>query len=268
MSGLTPPRREHGYLDQAGRGVHAIAHRGGASDGTENTLGAFERALGLGFTHLETDVHATLDGELVIAHDPDLRRVAGHPGIIARMTAAELAAVRVAGREPIPALSELVSSFPQARLSIDLKSDAAVVPLARLLQHRPELLARVCLGSLSAPRVLALRRRFGSAVCTAATRQEVFRLYLAARTGRRPPAPAADVLAIPPHWPEGRSGGRRLDLTEQRFLAAAREVGTDCHVWTVNDATQMRTLLGLGVDGIISDEVVVLREVLQTAGLW
>jgi glycerophosphoryl diester phosphodiesterase len=57
-----------------------------------------------------------------------------------------------AGREPVPTFVELVDAFPDARLTVDLKTDAAVAPMIRLLEQRPELLERLCLGSFSSVR--------------------------------------------------------------------------------------------------------------------
>ena len=61
----------------------AIAHRGGALEGEENTLPAFAKAAALGFSHVELDVHATRDGVVIIHHDPDLLRLCDDPRKIA-----------------------------------------------------------------------------------------------------------------------------------------------------------------------------------------
>lgn len=87
----------HPFLELDGPGrVRAIAHRGGGGP-LENTLEAFADAVALGYRHLETDVHATRDGVLVVAHDPTLARVAGDPRAIVDLTLADLAGVRVGG---------------------------------------------------------------------------------------------------------------------------------------------------------------------------
>ena len=63
-----------GYFSPAPPRV--LAHRGLAIDAPENTLLAFAKALAVGVTHVETDVHVSADGVAMISHDPDLRRLA------------------------------------------------------------------------------------------------------------------------------------------------------------------------------------------------
>jgi glycerophosphoryl diester phosphodiesterase len=244
--------------------VRAIAHRGGGGE-LENTLPAFARAADLGYGHLETDVHATADGVLVVSHDPTLARVAGDPRAIADLTAIEVAAVRVAGREPLPTFSELLASFPTARFTVDLKDDRAVAPMVRLLSAQPALLDRLCLGAFSTARTRALREAFGARAYTAASPGEVLRLATAVRLGRRPGRLAADCVAVPERMPVGRL---QATVGDVRLFGAARELGLDVHVWTVNDVGTMRRLVAAGVDGIVTDELEVLRDVLVDLERW
>jgi glycerophosphoryl diester phosphodiesterase len=244
--------------------VRAIAHRGGVSP-VENTLAAFATAVGLGYRHLETDLHVTRDGVLVVAHDPTLARVAGDQRAIADLTHEELAAVRVGGREPIPTFLELIDAFPQARLTVDLKTDATVAPFLRALEGRPELLDRLCLGSFSTARVEAVRARFGDRLMTAATPRETLRFLAAVRLRGRPPRLAAGCIAVPERYPEARRG---VAFADQRFLSVAAEAGLSVHVWTVNDPGRMAALVAAGAAGIVTDDLVELRRVLDTAGRW
>jgi len=256
---------EHPFLalDRPGE-VRAIAHRGGGGP-VENTMAAFARAVALGYRHLETDVHVTRDGVLVIAHDATLARVAGDARAVAELTLDELAQVRVGGSEPVPTFEELVGAFPDARLTVDLKCDAAVEPMARLLQERPELLDRMCLGSFSTARITDLRHRFGPRLMTAATPREIVRLLTAVRLRRRPPQLDAGCVAVPERYPESRRG---LPVADARFLDAVAGAGTALHVWTVNEPDRMQALVGSGVSGIVTDELEVLRDALTEAGRW
>ena len=99
----------HGYLAQP-RPI-AIAHRGGSLEGEENTLANFARAVALGYGHVETDVHLSADGEVVIHHDPTLSRMTGDPRAIAGLSWAELSQVRTHGGAPIPRLDDLLEEL-------------------------------------------------------------------------------------------------------------------------------------------------------------
>ena len=57
-----------------------MAHRGFSLDGLENSMAAFRAAVDLGFRHLETDVHTTADGVLVLFHDKTLDRITAGAG--------------------------------------------------------------------------------------------------------------------------------------------------------------------------------------------
>lgn len=247
----------------------AIAHRGGRHGGPENTLPAFSAAVALGFRHLETDVHATSDGVLVISHDPTLDRVAGRPAVLARMTAAEVSAVRVGGTAVAPRFEDLLDTFPAAHVTVDLKEDAAVAPMLRLLARRPALLDRLCIGAFSGRRTAAVRAAHGPAVCTAAGPGEVLRILAAVRLGRRIRVGAADVVAVPERWGgDGIDPDRGPRVADARFLARAAEAGLAAHVWTVNDPARMERLLDLGAAGLVTDETVRLRDVLAARAAW
>ena len=88
------------YLDSPG--PIALAHRGAHGGGvTENSTAAFERAVELGYTYVETDVHATADGVLVAFHDATLDRVTDNVGAISRLTFAQVAQARLADGSPM-----------------------------------------------------------------------------------------------------------------------------------------------------------------------
>lgn len=248
-----------GYLDWP-RPI-PFAHRGGGAERPENTMVAFEAAVGLGYRYLETDVQVTSDQVLVAFHDLQLDPVAGRPGSIADLTWAEVSSARVQG-EPIPRLEEILASWPEARVNIDAKHDAAVMPLVSVVrQARAE--QRVCLGSFSSRRAARLRRASGDQVCTWMGRAEIARLRLAS-LGLPGPAFAAPCAQVPQRVGPG-AGVRLLD---RRLLDAAHARGLAVHIWTVNDRAEMRSLLDLGVDGIFSDRPSLLKEVLVERGQW
>ena len=127
----------------------AFAHRGGAAHAPENSWRAFEHAVGLGYSYLETDVQATLDGVLIAFHDRTLARVTGRPGRIARMNHRDVATALIDGTEPIPLLEDLLGAWPDVRFNVDLKDAPAIGPLAAVLR-RTGAWDRVCVTSFSA----------------------------------------------------------------------------------------------------------------------
>jgi glycerophosphoryl diester phosphodiesterase len=240
----------------------AIAHRGGSLDGIENTIASFAAAIDMGYRYLETDVRVTADGELVVFHDLTLDRVLRRPGRLRDLTWAELSKLLVGGREPVPRLAEVLTTWPDVRFVIDPKCDAAVEPLIRVLRAH-DAVDRVCIGSFSDDRLRAMRRAFGPALCTSMGPAELVRLRLAA--SRLLPVRAVPRAARCVQMPL-RYGPVRF--TEPRCIALAHRLGLQVHVWTINDPATMRRLLDLGVDAIMTDDVGALRDVLRSRELW
>lgn len=253
-----PPRSAHPFLQWPA--PLAFAHRGGAAGGAENTLTAFTRAVSLGYRYLETDVHATADGQLVAFHDTTLDRVTDGSGTVARLPWSEVRGARVAGREPIPLFEELLRSLPHARWNIDVKAEAALVPLLDLLD-RTDSWARVCVGSFDEARVVRAQRAAGPRLLTSLGTRGVLGLRLRAyglparvRTG-------AGCAQVPEHH-------GRVRVVDPAFVRAAHARDMQVHVWTVNERKRAEALLDLGVDGIMTDELEMLRDVLAERGAW
>ncbi|MEO5899698.1 MAG: glycerophosphodiester phosphodiesterase [Ilumatobacteraceae bacterium] len=246
-------RASHPYLDWPG--PIAWAHRGGASDAPENTMPAFEYAVGLGYRYVETDVQTTSDGVLVAFHDNDLNRTCGRPGRISELPWSEVRGARVDGVAAIPLLEDILGEWPELRINIDCKSNAAVPALVSALR-RTDALDRVCVASFSDRRLSRLRQALGPSACTALGPGAIAGL----RFGRfhRSPGLAAQVPV--------RSG--RIVVTDATFIERAHRRGVQVHVWTIDDAPEMHRLLDLGVDGLMTDRPTVLRDVLVERNVW
>lgn len=239
----------------------AFAHRGGRWPGAgENSPTAFRRAAESGFSYLETDVHATADGELVAFHDTCLDRVTDGHGLIAEHTVAGLAELRIDGGDPIPRLADLLAEFPDARFNLDIKAPEAVAPLAELITSAGAE-DRVCVSSFSLSRIRAFRKLVSRRVATGLSAPGVFLLWLG------PPLLPRLLRGQAAQVPL-RFWGDRLALVTRRFVRTAHRYGIRVHVWTVNDAPTMERLLDLGVDGIVTDEPDLLKAVLARRGIW
>jgi glycerophosphoryl diester phosphodiesterase len=260
-------RRSYAFLDHDG--PIAFAHRGGAADRPENSMAAFQRAVDLGYRYLETDAHATADGVVVAFHDRTLDRVTDRRGTIARLPYAEVAKARIHGTEPIPRLDDLLGSFPEARFNIDLKDAPVIGPLARVL-HRTKAWDRVCITSFSTRRLEQMRARLplftDKDVCMALGPRGV--MALRAKSYGGPAAKLVRLAATGVACAQVPHGLGPVPFVTESFVAQAHELGLQVHAWTVNRRTEMERLLDLGVDGIMTDDLLTLRDVMAARGLW
>jgi glycerophosphoryl diester phosphodiesterase len=249
----------HPYLDNTS--PIAFAHRGGTSAAPENTLRAFDDAVNLGYRYIETDVHATSDGKLVAFHDNDLQRTCGKPWRIEETDWQTLSTARIDGSDPIPLLDDLLSTWPNVRINIDCKSDAAMQPLIDTIR-RTDCIDRICVGSFSDKRLRHIRLELGADLCTSMGPQEVARLVLSSSTGiRLKPSRHALVAQVPV-----RQGP--IPVVTRRSIDRAHQLGLQVHVWTIDDPLEIGRLLDLGVDGVMSDDTRALKDVFAARHLW
>jgi glycerophosphoryl diester phosphodiesterase len=256
---------DYAFFDNGGRPI-AMAHRGGAltgdNTGIENSMVAFAAAVALGYRYVETDVHATSDGAVVAFHDRTLDRVTDLTGSVADIPYDRVRHALIGGREAVPLLSEILTSWPELRLNIDCKGRGAIEPLARVIAaHRAW--DRVCVASFSPWRMNRLRARLGSRVATSYTPLGIAALRLLPTYRLRwltdgHPGVAAQV--------PGSAGPLRIVTSS--FVERAHDLRKQVHVWTVDDPDEMTALLDLGVDGIISDRADLLRDVYVARNIW
>jgi glycerophosphoryl diester phosphodiesterase len=255
------PPSEWPFLDSPG--VLAFAHRGAHgpdADGVpENTMAAFQAAVRLGYRYVETDVHRTADGVLVAFHDDRLDRVTDRTGKIAELPWSAVAEARLAGGEGVPVLEDLLGSWPDLRINVDAKADAAVDPLAAVIE-RTRSIHRVCVGSFSGKRLARVRRRLGPELCTSLGPFDTARVRVASLGVPVGPLPAACAQV-----PVRQNG---VPVVDRRFVAAAHRRGLPVHVWTIDDPAEMGRLLDLGVDGLMTDRPATLKDVLTARGSW
>lgn len=244
----------------------AFAHRGGAYhpeiEGLENTLAAFEHAVALGYTHLETDVHTTSDGVLLAFHDAVLDRVTDSSGEIAAMTLADVRAARIGDHHQVPTLAELFDAFPEVRFNIDLKARTAATPLATFLEER-DAWDRVIVTSFS-PAALREFRHLGDGRARTGAHPLEVAAYLLLPSARlaRLITPGRPVALQIPHT------RGPLTVASRGLIRRAHANGLQVHVWTIDDPAEMRQLLDRGVDGLMTDRTDILRDVLQERGQW
>ena len=243
------------------------AHRGGAALWPENSLLAFRNALASGVDFLETDVHLTADGEVVVLHDPTLERTTTGTGAVAERRLADLTAVRLRAdgkvtEEPLPTLGQLFDLLApsRARLLLEIKVDATRRPypgieekVLTLIRSRG-LTARVLVMAFqhdTLRRVRALDATIPTVLLISRARMERDGIGAAVREARDVHAShlAIDHRAIDP-----------------ATVAAARAGGLVLGAWTVNTESDLRRLIDLGVDILISDRPDVAKRLVAGEG--
>ncbi|HSM91995.1 MAG TPA: glycerophosphodiester phosphodiesterase [Anaeromyxobacteraceae bacterium] len=267
-----PPRGPgHPYFDLPTPWL--VAHRGGSLLAPENTLEAFANAEALGAVALETDVRLSRDGEVMVFHDAETSRLTGQPGTIEGRTRAELEALDAGfGFTPdggrtfpwrgrgvrIPTLAAVLERFPRLRVNLEAKGDepALAEALARVLRaHRRE--GSACVGAAARRQAARLRRllpEYARYLSTAAAIPHVLAAF-----GLLPAAlaPGGYHLAA---FPNPRLAGR--PVIGPRLVRYFHGRGMAIQIWTVDDEEEMRRLLAVGVDGIMSDRPDLLAKVL------
>ncbi|MBF6590806.1 MAG: glycerophosphodiester phosphodiesterase [Ktedonobacterales bacterium] len=266
------PAVGHGRPFLAHDGPLFFAHRGGALLAPENTLVAYERGLSFGADALELDVHSSRDGEIVVIHDATLDRTTNGSGPVGALTLDELRRLDAGyrftpdgGRSfpfrgrgiTIPTLREVLTTFPQARVNLDLKeADAEGERRLWALIQELEAEDRMLVGSFSLLALARFRQLCGGRLATSAAPPEIRNFLLAAlsRTSRWL-RPAYDALQVPETW-------RALRIVSPTTIAVAHRLGLAMHVWTIDDRPTMDRLLAWGVDGLMSDRPDLLAEAL------
>jgi glycerophosphoryl diester phosphodiesterase len=249
-----------------------FAHRGASSRAPENTLEAFRLAAESGAGGLELDIHMTSDGRIVVIHDDSVNRTTDGEGFVRDMT---LHAVRsldagyrftpdggatypYQGRGvQMPELGEVFREFPDHKVNIDIKEEQLGVEAA-LLKTITDACAgnRVLVVSEMPVVVERFRRLSRGGISTGASRREIAVFYRLSRLRLEfLLRPAYDALQVPAKY-----GGR--EVVTPRFVEAAHNRGVRVDVWTIDDPEEMRRLLDLGADVVMTNRPEVLGEVL------
>jgi glycerophosphoryl diester phosphodiesterase len=232
------------------RPVRITAHRAGSAHAPENSIAALRRALAAGTDDVEVDVQLTADGQVVLMHDRDLRRMTGDPRAVSEVTLADLQQLRLRdtsgnAEEPIPTLSEFLAACDDTvRLNIELKETGRAPGLPRAVvdvvrQH--DMTDRAGVSCFHLPPLLAVRIN-------------------------EPPMPIGMILSAV----QGDMTRLPVDFLSlhQRLVSAplvrrAHERGMEVHVWSVNDRETALRQLDLGCDNLITSDPVEMRKLVD-----
>jgi glycerophosphoryl diester phosphodiesterase len=233
--------------------VRVLAHRGLAIDENgkeldENTLDAFARAVQVGADYIESDIQVTADGQAVLFHDDDLKRVADIDAPISSLSLSEVQAITLRHGARIPSLKQALEAFPEARFNLDFKVTGAIAPAAKVISDL-KAQDRILVASFSEARRVAASGLLPSAVSSAGSTR-VLGSYFGVLFGLKPLTNWATrpigVLQIP-------VGSGPLRFDNSRFIDAMKRTNTEVHFWTINDPEEMQRLAKLGASGIVTD---------------
>jgi glycerophosphoryl diester phosphodiesterase len=246
----------------AGTRPRLFAHRGASGEAPENTLAAFQRAVEIGVSYAELDVHASCDGQVVVIHDGTLERTINGYGNVRDYTLSELQQFdagyhfsldggqtfpfRSSGVR-VPTLAEVLRHFPTVNFTVEIKQADPPIEEQVIAVVRGSGRENTIILASEHDQVLTCVRALAPDIATSFAYGEVVDFIQRVATdqlgGYHPPGQA---LQIPPEF-------QGVPLVTSQTVAAAHAVGCEVHVWTINDPEEMERLLHLGVDGIMSD---------------
>jgi glycerophosphoryl diester phosphodiesterase len=244
--------------------VEIIAHRGFSARAPENTLGAFELAWKSGSDACDLDVYLTADGKTAVIHDKDTKRTAGVKLGVAVSKQAELTVLDAGSwkgkewaNEKIPTLEQALATMPQGkqRFFIEVKCGAEIVPeLKRILEPMKDRAAQLA--------IIAFNREAAAESKKALPWVQVYRLASGKTKDKKP----TDLTQLIADTKADQLDGLDLSMADfpwdEAMVKQIRDAGFGLYVWTVNKPADAQRFAKLGVDGITTDDPVMVREAL------
>jgi glycerophosphoryl diester phosphodiesterase len=233
--------------------VLIIAHRGAAGSAPENTMAAISQAIADGADWIEIDVQESRDGHVVVVHDSDFMKLAGDPvkvweGDLKRLQQIDIGSWfdPAFADERVPTLAQVLALIKEnnARLVIELKyygHDQALEQRVVDAVETADMASSVAIMSLKLDgvnKLKALRPEWTGGLLAATAVGDITRLN-------------ADFLAV------------NQNMANPAFIRRAHKAGKKVFVWTVNDPLSLSHWTSMGVDGVITDEPALAREILK-----
>ncbi len=242
----------------AGPKPRLFGHRGASGTMPENTLPSFSEALAAGADRLELDVHLSADEEVIVLHDPDLDRTTDGKGPAGRLRLTELRELdagyqfeSVDGQHPfrgrkirIPTFAEVLAHFSNVPLNVELKVDEpALVSAMKRLLDRHDAWTRVLLTAENESLMERIRNVMPD-VLTGMCANEV--LEFLGNGGNSSYRARGYALQVPVTY-------AGIPIITPQFVDIAHAAHLEVHAWVINDEAEMQNLVGMGVDGIMTD---------------
>jgi len=231
--------------------VEIIAHRGASADAPENTLAAMRQAIDYATDWVEIDVQETSDDQVVVFHDSDFMKLANVDLKIWDATMADLESIDIGSHkdpafhaERVPTLAELLTVCKdKTKVVIELKyygHDKDLEQRVLNIVNGHDMSSDVMYMSLNIKAVNKIKQLDPN--CRAGLLLSVL--------GGKIQDTKADFLAV------------NAMFVNRSFIQRAHASGKEVYVWTINDAVTMSRMIGIGVDGLITDKPDLARRVL------
>ncbi|MBN1472692.1 MAG: hypothetical protein JW925_13010 [Syntrophaceae bacterium] len=228
-----------------------IGHRGAMGYEPENTLSSFAKALELGVEGVELDVRLCKTGELVVIHDARLRRITKSSGYVKDTTLADLKKFDAGKGQTIPTLEEVVDFIEKrCMINIELKDEGVAEPVADIIRS-------------------FIKRGWETShfMISSFDHHELKRFHEG-----MPQVPFAPLIAAKPidyacfaQTMKAHAVNPAADFVDWVFVKDAHQRGLKIIVWTVNNPDDIKKMIDMGVDGIISDYPDRVRSILTDA---
>ena len=229
-----------------------IAHRGASNIAPENTLLAFQKAIDLKADLIEFDLQETKDNHLVVTHDEELSRLTGFKGLVRNLTLKELKKLDFGDGESIPTLDELIEV---TRGKIGLNCEIKVSGIAEKtieIMRRYDIIDSTIISSFLHDELLIVQK-----------------IEPKIRIASLEPTPNSNTM----DWP----GKQRMIqfcidnnfysinplamMVDKQFVDYAHEFNIKVFPWTVDIKIMIKKLVRFGVDGIITNDVEIVRDI-------
>ena len=231
--------------------IHVIGHKGASKISPENTLLAFQKAIELEADYIEFDIHKSLDGEIVVIHDNDTYNTTGTHGLIKELKLKEIKKLDAGEGEKIPTLDEVIKiTKGKIHLQPEIKAPGLIDDLVQILRKNG-LIENTIISSFDITQLIKIKEiepnlKIGYLIPSELTRSRVLNRYIQKVVKN-------EFYAIHPHY----------TAISKEFVDTAYANNLILNVWTVNEEKEIKTLIDLGVDGIITDDIALLKDLLS-----
>ena len=233
-------------MSNTSRNVLLIGHRGASAIAPENTLKAFQKAIDLKADYVEFDVHQSMDGELIVIHDPNTFRSTGHKGSIEKMTLAEIKELDAGEGEKIPTLDELIQlAKGKIGLQLEIKASGVAQKIVDALRNS-DLIESTIVSSFMHKELLEVQK--------IEPKLKLAALIFGVRKNKQIQSAIDNQFEyIHPQY----------KFIKKSFIDAAHEKGIKVNAWTVDSRDDMEKLIAMGIDGIITNDIELAKKALN-----